>query len=190
MVCGWGTFLTQHKDLFHRRFLEISCCCTCVLLLGHPFPPFSFSSSAKCTHSSFLGLWSLGLCSWGVLVGLSYLTFWCCSTTRDEATGGASLSQQHLSSTAFPFGFHLVDPLCVDGFLSLQPWVVSFSQQASSLNLRPLQYRKTRRLFAPGNITLNHFGKCSVWMVHIPPQGYLFLCLVFPEKNALVGRLH
>ena len=62
LISGWGTFLTQNKDLFHRRFLElISCCCTCVLLLGHPFPPLSFSSSAQCTHRSFLGLWSLGL---------------------------------------------------------------------------------------------------------------------------------
>ena len=31
---------------------------------------------------------------------------------------------------------------------------------------------------------------CSGSMVHTPPQGYLFLCLVFPEKNASVGRLH
>lgn len=42
LVCSWSTFLTQHKDLFHRRFLEISCCCTCVLLLGHPFPGSRF----------------------------------------------------------------------------------------------------------------------------------------------------
>ena len=105
LVCVWGTFLTQHKDLFHRCFLEISCCCTCVLLLGRPFRRFSFSSSAQCTHSSFLSLWSLGLCSWSVLAGLSYLTFWCCSTTRDEAPGGASSNKQHLSSTTFPFGF-------------------------------------------------------------------------------------
>ena len=49
-------FLTQHKDLFHRRFLKISCSCTCVLLSGHPFQRFSFSSSAQCTDSSFLGL--------------------------------------------------------------------------------------------------------------------------------------
>ena len=34
-----------------------------------------------------------------------------------------------------------------------------------------------------------NFGTCSGSMVHIPPQGYLFLCLVFPEKKCFSRSL-
>jgi len=181
----WLRYSSTHgKDLSHYRLLEIFCCCTRVLLLGRLFPRFSFSSSALCIHSSFLGLWSLEFYSSGVLLVLSFLTSWCYSTTRDGVAGGVSLNQQLLSSTAFPFGFHLMNQLCKDGFLFLRLEASFFFKSSSS----PIS--KDLRPFALGNISSNHFGKWWGWMVRIFLQGYLCSCLVFPKKSASVGRLH
>ena len=94
------------------------------------------------------------------------------------------------NSTCRPQLFHLV---FIEWIRSV--WTVSFPFSLelfllrSKLLLQIFVLSNIKRLAAPGNIALNHFGKCSGSMVHIPPQGYLFLCLVFPEKKCFSRSL-
>lgn len=84
----------------------------------------SVSSISLCIHSSFLGLWSLEFNSGsGALLVLSFLTFWCHSTshTRWKWWGVQFWNQHFLSSTFFPSDFHLMDQLCKESFLLFRP---------------------------------------------------------------------